>query len=158
MHSVPTHRPDLRSLRWPLDCLLGLPAWPAWPAWASVLPVIAFRTPIGRQLHATWTPSGCQVSSKLDCQNGCQCQRTSSGRQDSCQVPQNALPTVCLSLYSDRSTLVYIYIYIYMCVCVCARAHVCVCVCVCVCVGGGRWWGQEGYACGVQGMYKGMRR
>ena len=61
----------------PLGGLLGLPAWTAGPAWASVLPVLAFRTPVGCQLDAKWTSIGRQVSAKLDCQNGCQCQHTS---------------------------------------------------------------------------------
>ena len=41
-----------------------LPAWPAEPvwasvllAWASLLPVLASRTHIGRQVDAKWTPS-----------------------------------------------------------------------------------------------------
>ena len=54
-----------------LDCPVGLPAWPAGPvwasvllAWASVLPFLAFRTPVGRQLDANWTPIGRQVGAK----------------------------------------------------------------------------------------------
>ena len=67
-----------------LDCPVGLPTWPAghaWasvlPTWASVLPFLACRTPSGRQLGANWAPIGRQLDAKLDCQNGCQCQRTS---------------------------------------------------------------------------------
>ena len=68
MHSAPTGRAALRNGQWPLDCLLGLPAWPAGPAWASVLPAwapvlpfLAFRAPFGRHLDAKWTPVGRQT-------------------------------------------------------------------------------------------------
>ena len=115
VHSSLTRSPNLRSFFWALGRPLGLPAWPAgpsWPSvlppWASVLPFLAFRTPFGRQVDASWTPIGRQ----LDCQNSCHCQRTSEGRQDSCQVPQNALPTVFLSPDGDIcNTSIYIYIY-----------------------------------------------
>ena len=118
-----------------LDCLLGLPSWPAGPAWASVLPsrasVLLFLglstafpglqdanwTPIGRQMDANWTPS--------ERQNGYQCQRTSLERQNSCQVQQNALPTMLLSPDGDIcNTSIYIYIYIYIYVYIYIYIHI----------------------------------
>ena len=92
---------------------LGLPSGPACLAcWACLGlspaclgPSTAFPglqgaiwTSFGRQVDASWTPNGRQ----LDCQNGCQCQHTSSRRQDSCRVPQNALPTALLSPDGDN--------------------------------------------------------
>ena len=56
------------------------PAWPAGPgrasvlpAWASVLPFLAFRTPVGHQLDAKWTTIGRQVDANWtpsECQVG----------------------------------------------------------------------------------------
>ena len=102
------HRRPYGGLQCPLGRPVGLPAWPpvslAWPtglAWASVLPFLACRTPVGRLLDAKWTPNGRQLSAKLDCQNGCQCQCATSERHNACQVRQNALPTVLLSPDGD---------------------------------------------------------
>ena len=41
-----------RGRQGPLGRQGGLPAWSPGPAWASVLPVLAFRTPVGHQLDA----------------------------------------------------------------------------------------------------------
>ena len=54
------------GLQCPLGRQVGLPARPAGPAWASVLPVLAYRASVGRQLNVKWTPSERQVNAKLD--------------------------------------------------------------------------------------------
>ena len=66
--------PGLLGLPGPQYCLPGPQHCLSWPAgrqldanWAS----------IGRQLDVKWTPIGRHLSAKLDCHNGCQCQRTS---------------------------------------------------------------------------------
>ena len=99
----------------PLGRLLGLPIWPAGPArasalpsWASVLPVLACRTPIGRQLDAKWAPSwsaktAASVNIRLkDAKTAAKSHRTP------CQQ------YVCRRM-ATYATLVYIYIYIYIC-------------------------------------------
>ena len=52
------------GLQCPLGRPVGLPAWPAGPARASVLPVLACRAPVGRQLDASWTTVGRQLDAK----------------------------------------------------------------------------------------------
>ena len=65
-----------------------------------------------------WPPSGLQVTSKCSPSgrpDDLQIQRTHEERQD--KQPGATLPLGCrtaLSMYIDRSTLVYIYIYIYI--------------------------------------------
>ena len=78
VQSSPTGRPKSRTLRCPLGRPFGLPALPAGPAWASALlswasvpPVLAFRTPVGRELDAKGAPSwtaktGASVNIRLE--------------------------------------------------------------------------------------------
>ena len=64
----------------PLGRQVGLPrrSWaPSWAAKAHLGAKLGCQGALGRQLGANWTPIGRQVSTKLACQNGCQCQRAS---------------------------------------------------------------------------------
>ena len=56
--------------------LLGASWAPLGPLGRLLGQLGALWAPNGRQVDAKWAPSGRQVGTKMDCHNGCQCQRT----------------------------------------------------------------------------------